>query len=62
MRLASARACPQDVALQYTRKNQGSTVKFRQVVPGLKWEVVPTPVIEVRQACGHGGLGSGEGG
>ncbi|KIZ07506.1 hypothetical protein MNEG_0440 [Monoraphidium neglectum] len=36
-----------DVALQYTRKNQGSTVKFRQVVPGLKWEVVPTPVIEL---------------
>lgn len=37
----------QDVAFQYTRKNEGSTIKFRQVVPGLKWEVVPTPVVEL---------------
>ncbi|KAI8471573.1 MAG: hypothetical protein J3K34DRAFT_416574 [Monoraphidium minutum] len=36
-----------DAAFQYTRKNDGSTVKFRQVVPGLKWEVVPTPVVEL---------------
>jgi hypothetical protein len=37
----------QDLAFQYTHKGQGSTLKVRQVVPGLKWEVVPTPVVEL---------------
>lgn len=36
-----------DVAIQYTRKGNGSTIKVRQVVPELKWEVVPTPVVEL---------------
>lgn len=37
-----------DLALQYMRKGEGgSTVKVRQVIPGMKWEVVPTPVVEL---------------
>ncbi|GBF98184.1 hypothetical protein Rsub_10684 [Raphidocelis subcapitata] len=36
-----------DLAFQWTHKGEGSTLKVRQVVPGLKWEVVPTPVVEL---------------
>lgn len=37
-----------DLALQFTHKGDGgSTIKVRQVVPGMKWEVVPTPVVEL---------------
>lgn len=47
----------QDIAVQFTRKSGGSAIKVRQVVPGLKWEVVPTPVVEVsagtRVLCLH---------
>jgi hypothetical protein len=32
---------------QYTRKNNAGTFKFKQVVPNLSWEVVPSPVVEV---------------
>jgi hypothetical protein len=39
----------QDAVLQYTRKNSAGTFKFRQVVPNMHWEVVPSPVVEVRQ-------------
>jgi hypothetical protein len=54
----------QDLAFQYTHKGNGSTVKVRQVVPQLKWEVVPTPVVEVRRGagcawCWGGGRGRG---
>jgi hypothetical protein len=37
----------QDAVFQYTRKNNAGTFKFRQVVPNLSWEVVPSPVVEV---------------
>jgi hypothetical protein len=33
--------------LQYTRKGGAATIKARQVVPGMHWEVVPSPVVEV---------------
>jgi len=33
---------------QYTRKSGAGTIKARQVVPGMHWEVVPSPVVEVR--------------
>jgi hypothetical protein len=39
----------QDAVFQYTRKNSAGTFKFRQVVPNMHWEVVPSPVVEVRQ-------------
>jgi hypothetical protein len=51
---------PQDLAFQYTHKGDGATLKVRQVVPGMKWEVVPTPVIEVGGVeWGGGGMGWG---
>jgi hypothetical protein len=37
----------QDAVFQYTRKNNAGTFKFKQVVPNLSWEVVPSPVVEV---------------
>lgn len=40
---------------QLTRKNTAGTFKFRQVVPNMHWEVVPSPVVEVR-APRHPGL------
>ena len=43
----------QDVVFQYTRKSGAGTIKARQVVPGMHWEVVPSPVVEV---CGRMGL------
>lgn len=33
--------------LQYTRKGGAATIKARQVVPGMHWEAVPSPVVEV---------------
>eukprot|EP00879_Flechtneria_rotunda_P010243 GHRR01010709.1.p1 GENE.GHRR01010709.1~~GHRR01010709.1.p1 ORF type:complete len:124 (+),score=33.53 GHRR01010709.1:83-454(+) len=36
-----------DAVLQYTRKNGAGTFKFKQVVPGMHWEVVPSPVVEL---------------
>jgi hypothetical protein len=38
----------QDALFQFTRKSDAGTVKVRQVVPGFHWEVVPSPVVEVR--------------
>jgi hypothetical protein len=34
--------------VQYTRKSKAATIKVRQVVPSMHWEVVPSPVVEVR--------------
>jgi hypothetical protein len=42
----------QDAVLQYTRKSGAATIKARQVVPGMHWEVVPSPVVEVSSASG----------
>eukprot|EP00878_Enallax_costatus_P019236 GHUV01020290.1.p1 GENE.GHUV01020290.1~~GHUV01020290.1.p1 ORF type:complete len:114 (+),score=9.27 GHUV01020290.1:118-459(+) len=39
----------EDALFQYTRKNGAGTFKFKQVVPGMKWELVPSPVVEVGQ-------------
>jgi hypothetical protein len=38
----------QDLVFQYTRKSGAGTLKARQVVPGMHWEAVPSPVVEVR--------------
>jgi hypothetical protein len=45
---ACVAAVLQDAVFQYTRKNNAGTFKFRQVVPNMAWEVVPSPVVEVR--------------
>eukprot|EP00878_Enallax_costatus_P009540 GHUV01009970.1.p1 GENE.GHUV01009970.1~~GHUV01009970.1.p1 ORF type:complete len:211 (+),score=43.88 GHUV01009970.1:118-750(+) len=37
----------EDALFQYTRKNGAGTFKFKQVVPGMKWELVPSPVVEL---------------
>ncbi|WIA35094.1 hypothetical protein OEZ86_003580 [Tetradesmus obliquus] len=37
----------EDAVFQYTRKNSAGTFKFRQVVPNMHWEVVPSPVVEL---------------
>lgn len=36
----------QDLAFQFTHKSDVGTVKVRQHVPGMKWEVVPSPQVE----------------
>lgn len=41
----------QDVMFQYTRKSSAGTIKARQLVPGMHWEVVPSPVVEVSWCC-----------
>lgn len=43
----------QDAVFQYARRNGANTFKLRQVVPALKWELVPSPVVEVRQQQHH---------
>ncbi|KAF8056346.1 psmg3 [Scenedesmus sp. PABB004] len=37
----------EDAVFQYSRKSSAGTFKFRQVVPGMHWEVVPSPVVEL---------------
>ena len=40
--------------MQYTRKSGAGTIKARQVVPGMHWEVVPSPVVEVGKGLAAG--------
>ncbi len=34
--------------MQYKKRTDAGTLTFRQIVPTLTWELVPTPIIEVR--------------
>ena len=33
--------------MQFTRKYSAGTFKVKQLVPEMRWEVLPTPVVEV---------------
>jgi hypothetical protein len=55
----------EDVLAQVKRKTGAGTITVRQLVPGLRWAVVPSPVVEVATRLldtGRGGGGGGGGG
>jgi len=36
-----------DIVMQFTRKYSAGTFKVKQLVPEMRWEVLPTPVVEL---------------